>query len=429
MKHGPAWRVAAVLAATGLGVLPRLHAAGLVSARFEIKPERPYVNQPFELHLYVETTPGAELQDLSLDGVRLDALAAMQEFQKREGSQVKRGEQVLDVAHFVGNGRALRPMQLTVNGILRATLVERHSIGFFTSWRSSPGDVRVAPFGLVFRPLPADAPAGFAGAVGRFALDARATPDHAAPGDIVTVDYTLSGEGWLGSAALVFPDLGRAFRSYPPQELQRDETGTLKVRQVIVPLATDAVLRATATLPYFDPVAGAYRSARAASVTLTVSAQVAATPEPAVKRVDVQPPAALAGMEESSGDAVGHLRQLLPFLAVLALALIAGGAIFDRRPRTAIVVAVLVFAAGTFMTRLFLARERLRGEPVREAAVARLAPSDHARELFRLQPGQRVTILEHAGEWTRVDQNERRGWIPAAALPATANEHPERKPL
>lgn len=408
--------LAALLTATGFA-----RAGELVDARFEMKPPRPYVNQPFEMHLLVEVTPGAELQDLTLDGFSFADLANVQSFQTLERTQSRHSDRTVDVLHYVSAGRGLKPAQRELAGVLRATVVERRNVGFFSSWSSSSGSVRMQPLHLEFRPLPATGiPAGFQGAIGTFTVTGSVKPAQAAPGDIVNLEYTLTGSGWLGTAQLIPPALGPDFRCYPAQESQRDDTGRLTLQQVIIPLTTNATLIGAARLPYFDPVAGLYRDATAGPFQLQVAVAQPGAAVPAVKRFDIQPPeparAAAAGGGLQVVATMNQARKLMPLGIALLAAILLAGLLYGWQPKIAVAAGVVIFVAGFWQAARWSAQTRPVTCELRESAAARLCPAMQARPLFRLAAGGQVVLLEKSSDWVRIDANGRRGWIPAEAL-------------
>jgi hypothetical protein len=127
---------------------------------------------------------------------------------------------------------------------------------------------------------------------GTFQLTATLDPPQVAPGDLITLTYRVTGSGWLGDTQILLPAADPNFRSYPPQELQRTESGELSVRQVVVPLNTNAVTLGAARLPYFDPVAGRYRESVAGPYRLEYVTRAATNAIPLVKHFVVQPPPA-----------------------------------------------------------------------------------------------------------------------------------------
>jgi hypothetical protein len=416
-RHTSALRRLLVLA---LGMTAGIAVAGdLYGARFRFRPEKPFVGQAFEVTLEMEVSPGADPQDLQLEGVPLDTYAALGVYQKGERRQERRGDRVVDVLSLRATGRATQAARLPCAGILRATLLERRVMGFFSAVQTQPVAARIAPFTLEFRPRPAaGVPPGYGGAVGVFALAASVEPAQAAPNDLVTLTYTLSGDGCLNGAHLLWPAPDPNFRVYPPQEIHRDENGKLTVRQVVVPLNSNAVQLAAARLPYFDPVAEIYREAASGPLRLRLVARQEGAPVAPVKHLDIQtsPPTAVEVNDAAVSATLAQLRHLLPFGGVLLLAMLLVGACYGRRPRLAIVAGVLVFALGVYFCRRWEVRSQPRGRIIAELSTARLCPSANARLLFQIPPGREVIPLELADDWVRVDSEGRRGWIPTRAL-------------
>lgn len=414
-----AGRLAAWIGLALLASCAGSHAGELLGARFQVKPPRPYVNQPFELLLEIEVTPGAELQDLSIDGIPFETYATSQSFQPQPRVQVRRDKRTLDLLRFTSPRRALQPVRQSFAGVLRATLVERHSVGFFSSLSSSTTQVQLEPLLLEFRSLPATgAPAGFQGAIGSFALTGSIDPARVAPGDLVTLEYTLSGSGWLGSATLALSDYGPHFRVYPPQELQREETGRLRVRQVLIPLNTNACVIGGARLAYFDPGAETYREATAGPFRVEVSTNRTDAALPAVKRVTVaqEPATAQEQGEAAMAFTWGRAREGWPYAGVCLLAILVTGVWFGWRPRVAVAAGLAILIVGIPLCRQWIGRNHAGYREIREMAAARLCPSPRARVLFQVAPGRLVAPLESAGGWVRVDADGRRGWIPESAI-------------
>lgn len=414
-----AGRLAAWIGLAVLASCAGSHAGELLGARFQVKPPRPFVNQPFELLLEIEVTPGAELQDLSIEGIPFETYATSQSFQPQPRIQVRNGKRTLDLLRFSSPRRALQPVRQAFAGVLRATLVERRSAGFFSSLSSSTTQIQLDPLPLEFRGLPAAGVApGFQGAIGTFALTGFIDPRRVAPGDLITLEYTLSGSGWLGSATLALSDPGPHFRVYPPQELQREETGRLRVRQVLIPLDTNACVVGAARLLYFDPGAEAYREASAGPFRIEVSTNRTDAALPAVKRVNVaqEPATAQEQGEAALAFTWGRAREAWPYAAVCLLAILVTGVWFGWRPRVAITAGLAILIVGIPLCRQWIGRNHAGNREIREMATARLCPSPRARSLFHVAPGRLVAPLESAGGWVRVDADGRRGWIPESVI-------------
>ncbi len=397
----------------------RTAASEIYAARYLPQPERPYLSQPMDVRLEIEVSPGAELQELKLENLPLESFAKLSSYQQVERRQIRRGEAVVEVISYVASGRPVQPARQDLRGILHAQLVERTSLGFFTSLRSVNTSIRMEPLRLDFRPLPpTDVPTGFQGAVGTFQLSATVDPPQVLPGDLITVTYSVTGRGWLGAAHILLPPSDPNFRSYPPQELQRDENGQLSVRQVVVPLNTNAASLGAARLPYFDPAVGVYRESVAGPFRLQFTTRALTNALPAVKHFQVLPPPATP---TANGDAavaatVTQLRRLLPFATVFLVAMLSAGLLYGWRPRVAMAVGFVLLIAGAYGCQWWSRQAGLHLQRVHQLTTARLCPSANARLLFPIAPGRCVTTLETYEDWQRVDYNGQRGWIPATAL-------------
>jgi len=395
------------------------YGGNLLAARFRIAPERPYVGQPFEIRLEIEVTPGAEVQDLRIDGIPLDAYATLGTYHKEDRRQVRRDNNTVDIIPFAATGRATQPIRQEFRGHLFANLVERRNSGFFSSMYSASAAVPLDPLLVEFRALPtANVPSGFQGAVGAFHLTGKVDPAQAAPGDIVNLSYTVTGNGWLGAAQIILPQPDSNFRVYPPQEVARDENRQLALRQVVVPMNTNATRIGMVRFPYFDPAAGVYRDATAGPFQLTLVAPQAAGSVPAVKHFDVQP---IPPTSAEAGDAaitatMSQARTLMPFAVAFLLAVFVTVVLYEWQPRLAIVAGIVLLTTGVYLCQRWSDQTRLHHREVCELTTARLCPSANARVLFHISPGRLVTPIEASEEWVRVDSDGRRGWIPVRAL-------------
>ena len=405
--------------AAGAMVAGAARGGELLAARFHLKPESPYVGEPFEFRMEVEVSPGAELQDVQLEGIALDTVAKIGAYRREDRRQVRRGDTTVDILPFVATGRAMHPTRQEFRGTLHASLVERYNLGFFSSLRTASAAVRCDLLRVAFRPLPtANVPPGFQGAIGTFALSGTMDPPQAAPGDLINLSYAVTGHGWLGDAQVLIPPPGANFRAYPPQETQRDESGSVTLRQVVVPLNTNATRIGMARLPYFDPVAGVYREATAGPFQLAFVTPQAAGSVPAVKHLEVQPnPATVAENSDAAlSVTVQQARHLLPFGAVFLLSMLLVGLLYEWRPRVAVMAGLVVLLTGSYLCTPWHQQTGRHGREVRELAAARLCPSGNARVLFQIAPGRQVLPVETCEGWMRVDFDGRYGWIPAGSV-------------
>ena len=150
-------------------------------------------------------------------------------------------------------------------------------------------------------PLPAEnAPAGFNGAVGDFAMNFSAGPTNVATGDPITVRVQISGRGALGAIILPEQNAWHDFKTYPPtSDVKTSDPlglqGTKTFEQIVVPQTTDIKELPPFSFSFFNPDAKTYRTLTQPAVKLavrsggtTVAPVMAASKTPAA---DTPPPA------------------------------------------------------------------------------------------------------------------------------------------
>ena len=398
----------------------------LKNATLHFKPAAPFVGQPFQAVVEVTVTPGVELEDFEIGGLPDSSRATFTNL-KRAGRKTQRGRgDAVDILRYTADGRGSVPFTGSFACSLRGLAVERISAAFFSHTRSVTVAIRTAAANLTVRNLPqAGRPADFSGAIGRFTLSGSAKPLTVTPDDLVTLLYTLSGSGWLADATLVTPDLGPDFKTYPVQGSARNENPPrIVLSQVVIPLSTNATVIAPPRFTFFDPDAAAYRTATLEPFHLTF-AKPTLTEEPAVRRIDastvthaIEAADAPLPPELALAETVAKLRQILPLVAALILAASVVTACYRVRRILAIIMGLLILAAGVAASRWLSHSADARVLEVTTSATARLAPSPQALPLFDLHPGASVTPLEHTPGWVRVRASGREAWVPHTCLTA-----------
>ncbi|MCZ6727955.1 MAG: BatD family protein [Acidobacteria bacterium] len=172
------------------------------------------------------------------------------------------------------------------------------------------------------RELPAQAPEGFRGAVGKLRVAAELMPTQVTMGDAATFSITLSGSGNL--QGLPAPTLSEVagLRTFPPQQ-ESDERfvgnqvqGRRTWSYVLVPEAPGRYRLPAIELSYFDPARGEFLTARAPATQL----EVAAAPAEELDRSE-----AATAARETPQQAAGNAHagtdwaQMLPWVLVALL--------------------------------------------------------------------------------------------------------------
>lgn len=260
-----------------------------------------------------------------------------------------------------------------LSGSLRR-VVARH--GFFTQWSEEAFDAAAPERRIKVEPLPEEGrPDDFCGAVGTFVFEATLEPRVCAPGDVLTLRWTLSGAGAERASALPW-NPGEGFKAYPPR-VERSEGGVFSASQAVVPLSREFSTAAGFSVSWFDPAAG----------------WVSGSAKPfALEFRDREEPVAAEDGDSVSGGVGGD-----------------GGGASAAAPADA--------AADS--TPAGKAVKRGVSDFVTTAAgvAARFAPGRKAKVLFEIPAGERVEIVEAFSGWFRVETaSGAAGWIEEEAL-------------
>jgi hypothetical protein len=144
---------------------------------------------------------------------------------------------------------------------------------FFGRAQTQNRVVRSAAITLDVRPLPPPPP-GFSGLVGEFTVRATLSQAQAHVGESATLTVSVAGTG--NAAAIGEPQLSgiEAFKVYddkPTVDIQtpwEGVRGSKVFKKALVPLAEGELRLAAIRVPYFDPRAGIYRTAKSEPLTL-----------------------------------------------------------------------------------------------------------------------------------------------------------------
>ena len=406
------------------------HATDILSGRLYTVPEKIYVQQAFEIHFELETTVGAEVEDLRISDFPNDpkilSLGRLEPASRTSGT---RDGQAIHVLHFMAQARGLWVIEQTFNPRLQCSLVQRRSVGFFSQWQSSAKQLQLAPFTLRILPLPAAGrPENFGGAVGSFRLAGRLSANAARPGDIITLTLDLTGQGWLNESQAPLPPASPLFKTYPAKEKLR-EPQRIQTEQVFIPQATNATEIAAARFCFFNPEKERYEECVAGPFKLTISDASSAPKAEEVRVIDTARPSSSEAAPQADSLELVHmtLRQALPLLVGSAGAIAAFFVFFllyGRHTRLAFVCGAALLAAGIGAGYATSGKADVTTRQVSKRAEVLFAPSRAAAALFSLNPGAAVTPLETAGAWVRIDAAGRRGWIPAESLSSAAADTP-----
>jgi hypothetical protein len=135
-------------------------------------------------------------------------------------------------------------------------------------------EIKSEPVALEVKPLPANAPPSFAGAIGNFTMTTDAKPKSVQVGDPITVTNAISGRGNFDRVNAPVIEDERGWHKYPPSSKfkQDDEvgiSGTKTFETVLSPNENKQTLPVLA-FSYFDPAKEQYVTLRSEPVAITV---------------------------------------------------------------------------------------------------------------------------------------------------------------
>ncbi|GAA5484607.1 BatD family protein [Haloferula sargassicola] len=243
------------------------------SAAFRTLDDAPYVNEviPVELKLYVPASQNIE--DWGVPEFERDGVAAWRFEPRPQVGRVELAGGRYFAVSYPSTLSPLRDGRVTLGPAKLRLITVQTAPNRFSSSYYQPVNLEVDGIALQARPLPKDAPEGFANAVGQFDLSVTAQETEVREGDPVTLSLTVSGSGNLDT--LEPPELidDEGWKSYPPSRIEsperREMSGITVFRQFLRPerLAEEVP---PFRFVYFDPEAEEYRQLLSVAIPLQV---------------------------------------------------------------------------------------------------------------------------------------------------------------
>jgi len=142
-------------------------------------------------------------------------------------------------------------------------------------------EIKSDPVALEVKPLPANAPPSFSGAIGNFVMTTDANPKSVQVGDPITVTAAISGRGNFDRVNAPLIEDERGWHKYPPSSKfkQDDEvgiSGTKTFETVLAPNENKQTVPVLA-FSYFDPAKEQYVTLRSEPIAITVQGGAPAT--------------------------------------------------------------------------------------------------------------------------------------------------------
>ena len=204
-------------------------------------------------------------------------------------------------------------------------------------------EINSEPIAFEVKPLPANAPASFSGAIGNFTMTTEAKPKSVQVGDPITITSSISGRGNFDRVGAPTLEDEHGWHKYPPSSKfkQDDEVGISGTKTFEMVLSPNEKKQSIPLLAfsYFDPVKERYMTLHSDPIAITVQggtapgpsvAAQAATPASATtSAVPAKPQDILYQLTERGRvqsftplylRPIFWMAQLIPLLALLGLA-------------------------------------------------------------------------------------------------------------
>ena len=362
-------------------------------ARITSSRNRVYVQEPFELTLSIYSKSGLQIQRVeNLKGIPETGLSKT-EWKETSPTREQVDGVLYDVRQFKASLRAmgsgLFKFEPTVTIQVAAPRQQRHrdpflgGFGLFDAVQTIPVELVADPATVEVLPLPPiGKPENFSGAVGRFIFEVTAEPKEVAPGDPITLQMTLIGEGNYDRILPPALPAEAPFRLFGDAVRQQGNNG-VRFEQVISPQNTSVTEIPPLDFSYFDSESGQYRTVSSTPIPITVNAtsnntaQVFAAQETLTAAPADTPFATESDLQRITGWLKKQWKRIRPWLWTLPTALGAG---------------LLLFLTRRFYHRRRKDTARMRRQQAPKAARAALKAADTA-----LQKNDTNAFYEAAG--------------------------------
>ena len=148
-------------------------------------------------------------------------------------------------------------------------------------------EINSEPIAFEVKPLPANAPASFSGAIGNFTMTTEAKPKSVQVGDPITITSSISGRGNFDRVGAPTLEDEHGWHKYPPSSKfkQDDEVGISGTKTFEMVLSPNEKKQSIPLLAfsYFDPVKERYMTLYSDPIAITVQGGTAPGPSVAAQ--------------------------------------------------------------------------------------------------------------------------------------------------
>lgn len=349
--------------------------------RFSTDRNTIHVGEAFQITMAIHVTGETLDKQISIDALPSPDVLRLYPFEELPIETVILDGHSYEVRKFRAWARAAQSGSIFLTPQMNGTLIQTTRSFFFMQESRRTVGIPVEPATLSILPLPKTGrPADFSGLVGRFTFSVIPSPLNIAPGDLITVVFTIEGD--LLPDNYLKPEIKPAngLKTYEVKAITAESTPARHVfNQTVIPDDSSVATLPACSLSYFDSRDARYKTLTAGPFPIRyhadrVTEQAVYTPTQSLSK---------AVTTNISGDTGTSLPQ-----------------------------------AETAWSRLW---HTLRHEETgficgKLEIQAYLAPSESSKKLFALKPGTTVTYGKPTDGWVRVSTTDGMGWIPEAAI-------------
>ncbi len=334
---------------------------------FEIIPKQDtyYVGQRVTARLSIDFGEAELVSQIGTGGLPDGNTAQMGEFRQVESGNPQKLEYTASMIILKQGLNIFSP-------VLSGQMAVRMRSGGFYRKQGYTFNSQSAPVEMQVKvPPELGRPENYCGAVGEYKLDAELAPRNCMVGDLLTLKWTLVGNGTADDVTKVEYKPGKDFKVYPPRVTSQAD-GVVSCSQVIIPLSTNVTSAAAFNLSVFNPLKGEYTELSSGPFGLRVGARV---------------------ISEAPTNTLSTL-------------------VYRTEPEETVQQGL---TNGEGWMR-FLHRKRGETASLSVSASARLCPDAVSQILFEIPAGSSIEVRERYGDWARVLYDGAAGWIPSAVL-------------
>jgi len=314
-------------------------------ARITANRQQVYVQEPFELTLSIYSRTDVKLAgNINLQGLPDTGLSELDWKEIQNGKREQIDGVLYDVRQFktplktMGSGTFEFAPTVTVQVAAPQQQQQRRrdpfGFGMFNSVQTIPVELAVAPATVEVLPLPTTGkPDGFSGAVGRFQFQVTAEPKDVSPGDPITLQMTIVGNGNYDRIQPPALPTDAPFRLFGDAVRKQGDNG-VRFEQVISPRDATVTNIPPMDFSFFDSESRTYRTISSPAIPITVDASSNNTAQlfAAQETLTVAPADTPFATESDVQHMTGWLKekwgQICPWLWTLPVALGIGVFIF-----------------------------------------------------------------------------------------------------